>query len=297
MYRSLLFVPADSEKKIAKAETVDADLVILDLEDSVAAPARPAARRLALDALSKSRGRRRAALYVRINPLATPDAPLDLAAVVPGAPDGIMLPKAASPADIARLARELAALESTNGIANGAVKIIPVATEVPQALFAIGGYAGVTERLAGLTWGAEDLSAAIGATATREATGEWTDPYRLARALCLFAAAAAGVPAYDTVYTDFKDEKGLAAYARRARRDGFSGMMAIHPAQVAAINAAFAPDASEISEAQAIVDLFAANPGAGTLSHDGRMVDMPHLIKARKTLALAERAKDAPQKR
>jgi citrate lyase subunit beta/citryl-CoA lyase len=297
MYRSLLFVPADSEKKIAKAETVDADLVILDLEDSVAAAARPEARRLALDALSKSRGRRRAELYVRINPLTSEDALLDLAAVVPGAPDGIMLPKAAAPADVARLGRELDALEAANGISKGAVKIIPIATEVPQAIFAIGGYAGVCDRLAGLTWGAEDLSAALGATGIREATGEWTDPYRLARSLCLFAASAAGVPAYDTVYTDFKDERGLAAYARRARRDGFSGMMAIHPAQITAINAAFTPDASEISTAQAIVDLFAANPGVGTLALDGRMVDMPHLIQARKTLAIAKRAKDASPKR
>ncbi len=284
MNRSYLFVPADSERKLKKSADVAADALILDLEDSVAPDARPAARELCRDFLAD---RRKA--WVRINPLGSDDAQSDLEAIMPAAPLGIVLPKAEGGADLARLAGMLDDLESANGLAAGSTGILPICTETPRAIFASGEYAGVTARLAAMTWGAEDLSAALGAAANRDEQGAWLPPYELARALCLFGAHAAEVPAIDTVFTDFRDEEGLATYAAAARRDGFTGMLAIHPAQVDVINRAFVPTAAELERARRIVELFAENPDAGTLGMDGEMIDRPHLVQAQRILQLAKR--------
>lgn len=275
--RSLLFVPGDRPERIEKALGLGADALILDLEDAVALAAKPAARAAVAAALARPRT---LPLWVRVNPLESALVADDLAAIRGGAPDGVVLPKAEGGASVAALAAHL----------SGDTQILAIATETPAAIFGLGSYAGCSPRLAGLTWGAEDLPAAIGATAAREADGSYTAPYQLARSLTLFGAAAAGVAAIETVYPDFRDLDGLAAYAARGRRDGFSGMMAIHPAQIAVINAAFTPSAAEIAHAQAVVDLFAANPGAGALALDGAMVDAPHLKAAQRLLSLAGRA-------
>ena len=278
MIRSFLFVPADSERKMQKAFVSKADALILDLEDSVAAAARADARVLAREYIDG-----RSDTWVRINPLDTEDADLDLEAII----SGIVLPKPASAGDAIDLGFRLDELEQEHGIEQGSTKILPLCTERPEALFALGGYVGATPRLAGLSWGAEDLSTAIGATANRDDDGNWLAPYQLARSLTLFAAAAAEVPAFDTVYTDFRDLDGLADYASNARRDGFVGMLAIHPAQVDVINNAFCISEKERRHAQRIVDLFAANPGAGALGLDGEMIDRPHLLQAQRILELA----------
>ncbi|MBJ6122464.1 HpcH/HpaI aldolase/citrate lyase family protein [Sphingomonas mollis] len=270
--RSLLFVPGDRPERMEKALACGADALILDLEDSVA-PSRKDAARAAVAAFLAAP--RRLPLIVRVNPLGSALIDDDLAAVLSDAPDALMLPKAEGAASITALASRTT------------LPILPVATETPAAIFQLGSYAGVADRLIGLTWGAEDLPAAIGASAAREADGGYTAPYQLARSLTLFGAHAAGVAAIETVYPDFRDTDGLAAYAARGRRDGFTGMMAIHPAQVAIINAAFTPTPDEIAHAQSVVDLFAANPGAGALQLDGRMVDAPHLKAAERLLALA----------
>ena len=272
--RSLLFVPGDRPERMIKALGLGADALILDLEDSVAPGAKAAARAHVTAFLAEPRT---VPLFVRINPLDSGLADDDLAGVLPGKPDGIMLPKAEGAASLAALDAKL----------SGDIAILPIATETPAAIFTLGSYGGVTDRLVGLTWGAEDLPAAIGAATSREADGSYTAPYQLARSLTLFGAHAAGVSAIETVYPDFRDLDGLAAYAARGRRDGFTGMMAIHPSQVAVINAAFTPSAEERAKAQAIVDLFAANPGAGALQMDGKMVDAPHLKAAKALLALA----------
>ncbi|NNC78217.1 MAG: CoA ester lyase [Woeseiaceae bacterium] len=281
MSRSFLFVPADSERKLDKARDGNADALIIDLEDSVAASARPAARKSAVAFIS---GDAPMPLWVRINPLGTPEALLDLEAVMAVAPDGIVLPKCGGSADILSLGKLLHTLEVENGVPVGRTQIMPLVTERPAALFHMGEYATCPERLAGLTWGAEDLSAALGATANRAADGSWLAPYELARSLCLLAASAAGVAAVDTVFTSFKDDDGLARYAAAARRDGFSGMLAIHPAQVGIINDAFTPSAEERARAERIVALFETNPDAGALALDGEMLDRPHLVQARRIL-------------
>lgn len=283
MTRSFLFVPGDSERKIGKALEAGADAVIIDLEDAVAASRLAAARAVTAAAI-----RARDDVWVRINPLDSGDADLDLEAVMPAKPAGIVLPKAVSAADAIDLAARLDEYEQAHGIDAGRTRILPICTETPAALFALGGYVGATDRLAGLTWGAEDLKAALGAAANRSDDGNWLPPYEIARSLCLFAAAAAEVPAVDTVYTDFRNIDGLTATAMRARRDGFSGMLAIHPAQVPIINDAFRPTAAEIERARRIVGLFRDNPGAGTLGLDGEMLDRPHLVWAERMLALAE---------
>lgn len=271
--RSLLFVPGDRPERFAKAAASGADAVILDLEDSVAASAKLAAREAVARYLSEPAPVVR---FVRINPLDGVSLAEDLAAAR-GA-DGVMLPKAEGAADIERLVAAMGA---------HVVPILPVATETPLAVFGLGGYRAVAGHLAGLTWGAEDLPAAIGASAAREADGRYTPPYEMVRTLALMGAHAAGVAAIETVYPAIKDEGGLAAYAARGARDGFTGMMAIHPAQVATINAAFSPSAAAVAAAQAIVDAFAANPGAGALQLDGRMIDAPHLKQAQALLARA----------
>ena len=284
MIRSFLFVPADSERKLSKASDSGADALILDLEDSVAAAARPAAREKAADFL---KGREN--VWVRINAIESDDAAADLAAVIPSAPAGIVLPKPRSAADAVQLSSQLDALEKTHGIDSGQTKIMPICTERPEALFKLDNYIGATSRLVALTWGAEDLSAALGASDNRDEEGNWLAPYELARSLCLCAAAAAEVAAVDTVYTDYKDADGLAHYAANARRDGFSGMLAIHPAQVDVINRAFCPTAAEIERAERIVALFDDNPEAGALGMDGEMIDKPHLLQARRLLQRQEK--------
>jgi citrate lyase subunit beta/citryl-CoA lyase len=275
--RSLLFVPGDRPERMEKALGSGADALILDLEDSVAHPAKHEARRHVADFLNRNAT---APLWVRINPLDSPEADRDLAAVLPAHPDGIVLPKAEGGASVAELARRLGAA------GNATAQILPIATETPAAIFQLGTYAG-HRRLAGLTWGAEDLPAAIGAATSREADGSYTAPYEIVRALCLFGAAAAGVPPIETVYPAFRDLDGLAACAGRARRDGFMGMMAIHPAQVPVINDAFTPTMEEVAHARRVVDAFEANPAAGALSLDGRMIDRPHLVQAQRVLAAA----------
>jgi citrate lyase subunit beta/citryl-CoA lyase len=270
--RSLLFVPGDRPDRMAKALGSGADALILDLEDAVAIDAKPAARSAVAEFLRRDRT---LPLFVRINPLDGGMSDDDLAAVLPGKPDGIVLPKAEGAASLRALDAKLA----------GDTLILPIATETPAAIFTLGDYGGVTDRLAGLTWGAEDLPAAIGASTSREADGSYTPPYQVARALILFGAHAAGVPAIETVYPDFRDLNGLAAYAARGRRDGFTGMMAIHPAQVPVINVAFTPSDDEIAYARRVVDLFTANPQAGVLSLDGKMLDAPHLKAAERLLA------------
>ena len=288
MSRSFLFVPADSERKLEKAGTSGADALILDLEDSVAASARSKARKLAAEFLKQECD---AKIWVRINPLDSTDALEDLQAVMPAAPEGIVLPKPRGASDAKQLAKLLDALEQESELEAGQTLILPVATERPAALFGMGEYAESTARLAGLTWGAEDLSAAVGASSNRDESGNWLPPYQLARSLCLFAAAAAGVPAVDTVYTDFKDADGLAEFAAAARRDGFEGMLAIHPEQVAIINKAFVPTPAETERAQRIVALFAANPEVGALGMDGEMIDRPHWLQAKRILETASRLK------
>lgn len=274
--RSLLFVPGDRPDRMAKALGLGADALILDLEDAVAPDAKPAARQAVAAFLAQPRDHG-VQLFVRINPVDGPLAAEDLAAILPARPDGIVLPKAEGLVSLHALA--------ARGVEH--IPILPIVTETPTALFRLGEYAGSSLPLAGLTWGAEDLPAAIGATTAREADGSYTAPYQLARSLTLFAAHAAGTAAIETVYPDFRDLDGLTAYAARGQRDGFTGMMAIHPAQVPVINAAFTPSDQDIARAQAIVDLFAANPGAGALQLDGKMVDAPHLKAAQALLARA----------
>ena len=273
--RSLLFVPGDRPDRMEKALASGADALILDLEDAVAPDAKDAARAAAANFLS---GRRSIPVFVRINPLEGDAIEADLALLGRTAPDGIVLPKAEGAASVRALIERL-----PRGL-----PILPIATETPAAIFQLGTYGEVAGRLAGLTWGAEDLPAAIGATTAREADGRYTAPYETARSLMLFAAHAAGVPAIETVYPAFRDPDGLAAYAGRGARDGFTGMLAIHPTQVPVINAAFTPSPEAIAKARAIVALFAANPGTGAIGFDGRMLDAPHLKQAQALLARAE---------
>jgi citrate lyase subunit beta/citryl-CoA lyase len=285
--RSFLFVPADSERKLARGLDSGADALILDLEDSVAASNRSVARRQArafLEAHASANGPGRIRRYVRINPLASGLALDDLVATVAGQPDGILLPKCV-PDDVRTLDHYLCAFEAGAGIAVGGIRIIAIATETPQAVFALGGYAGVSPRLEAITWGAEDLSACIGGS-NKTIDGDYEGPYRLARSLCLVAAAAAEVPAIDTIYTDFKDPEGLKAECLAARRSGFAGKMAIHPAQLAAINQAFSVSVAERDWAERVIAAFAANPDVGTLALDGKMIDKPHLTLARRLLGL-----------
>ena len=281
--RSFLFVPADSERKLARGLESSADALILDLEDSVAAANRPTARKLAREFLD-THGPGKIARYVRVNPLASGLALDDLAATVAGRPDGILLPKC-TPEDVRTLDHYLAAFEAAAGRPVGATRIVAIATETAEAVFALGHYKGSSPRLEAITWGAEDLSACIGGS-NRTIDGAYDGPYLLARSLCLLAAAAAGVAALDTIYTDFRDPAGLEAECAAARRSGFAGKMAIHPAQIAAINEAFSTSAAERDWAEKVIAAFAANPDAGTLALDGKMIDKPHLVLARRLLGL-----------
>jgi len=286
--RSWLFVPADSDRKLAKAATVGADALILDLEDSVIPDAKSRARLLAVDYL-RQWDHGRGQCWVRCNPINTEAAVEDLMAVLPGRPTGVVLPKALGTADITRLGRQLDELERENGIELGHTKIVSVASETPAAVLKLADFAGhIDRRLFGLTWGAEDLATELGGTTNRDGT-DFTEPYRVVRSLVLVAARAAGVQPIDTLYSDFRDPDGLALAVARARRDGFVGMLAIHPDQVAAINTAFTPTAAEIQWALAVIAAFKAAPSAGVLSLDGKMIDRPHLLQARQLIQRAQR--------
>lgn len=285
--RSFMFIPGDSEKKLGKVDGMGADAVILDLEDAVAPSRKPVAREM-VPAFMQERpaAKRSTQLWVRINPLETTDALQDLAAVIPAAPDGIMIPKPDGPAEVERLSHYLDALEAQAGLEPGRIKILPVATETAKAAFSLGDYASAgLERLYGLTWGAEDLSSAIGASSNLGEDGEWTLTYRLVRSMTLLAAHAAAVEAVEGIHVDFKDPEGLRATSRAARAEGFSGRIAIHPAQVEIINESFTPSDEEIATANRVIAAFDAQPDAGTVQLDGKMLDIPHLIQARRTLA------------
>jgi len=285
--RSWLFAPGDSERKMEKATAGAADIVIFDLEDAVAPGEKPKARSMVSAFLgAHASGRER--LWVRINPIQGPHALADLAAVMPSGPGGIMLPKPRGRADAELLNHYLTALEAAAGTALGATRVILLVGETAEGLFAAGSYVGVP-RVAAMSWGAEDLATELGAITNRGEDGNYDFTYLLARSLCLVGAAAAGVPAIETIHGDFKDEAGLRRRAAAVRRAGYRGMLAIHPAQVEVINEAFTPSAEEVACAREIVDLFAANPGAGTIGHKGAMLDRPHLARARAVLALAAR--------
>lgn len=281
--RSWLFAPGDSARKCDKAIASDADMVILDLEDAVAPDAKPEARRMVAEALAQA-GERRTRVWVRINPLSSGMVPDDLAAVMPARPGGIMLPKSESGADVAALDVLLEGLEAAHGLAVGSTPVHPLVTETAAAMFGTGTYRHAP-RLAAMSWGAEDLADSIGALANTGSDGRYRPTYEMARSLCLLGAAAAGVPAVETIMGDFRDLAGLKARAELVRRDGFRGMLAIHPDQVPVINAAFTPGEDEIDEAREIIRLFADNPGAGTIAGPKGMLDRPHLSRAQQLLA------------
>ena len=281
--RSLLFVPADSERKLAKAKSSPADALILDLEDAVAPDNRPKARGLAREFLKE---KHRAAIWVRINPVGSADFVADMAAVVAGAPAGLVVPKPDGPQDLLTLDAHLLTLETQAGLPQRSIKLLPVATETPTAVLSLQDYRSPPPRLAAMSWGAEDLSAALGAATNRDDAGEFLFVHKMVRALVLIAAKAAGVDAIETLHADFRDGTGLERAARLAQREGFTGMLAIHPDQVPTINAAFTPSDADVEHARNVVAAFAS--GAGVASLDGKMLDQPHLKQARHVLSLFE---------
>ena len=286
--RSFLFIPGDSEKKLAKVDDCGADAVILDLEDAVAPENKTKAREMVADFLAQRAGVRRPQVWVRVNPLDTGMTEGDLLAIMAGQPDGIIQPKTDRPNDVATVSSMLDRLELVNGIAEGSTPIIPVATETAIAPFHLGEFAGANlGRLAGLTWGAEDLATAIGATTNRDANGDWLFTFKMVRSLTLLASHAAGVQAIDTLHADFRDDEGLRHSSLQARAEGFSGRLAIHPAQVAIINQCFTPTLAEVEHAQNVLNAFAANPGAGTVGLNGKMLDIPHRKQAERIMAEA----------
>jgi citrate lyase subunit beta/citryl-CoA lyase len=287
--RSFLFIPGDSPKKLDKGMGSGADALLLDLEDSISPQNKAQARATTLGFLREAAPvQNRPRLYVRTNGLATGLTDDDLDAVVAGHPDGIMFPKAEGGAALVHCDAKITAREAIHGLPEGALDIIAIATETAQAMFLAGTYAGASKRLKGLTWGAEDLSVELGAEANRDRDGNFLAPYQLARSLCLAGAAAAQVQAIDTVYIDFRNDAGLPRECEEARRDGFTGKMAIHPGQIAIINEVFTPTAEAINRAEAVIAAFAANPGAGTVGIGGVMYDRPHLERARQLLARAK---------
>lgn len=286
--RSWLFAPGDSEKKMQKATGGPADIVIFDLEDAVAEEEKPRARSMIAEFLSSQPQESRQRLWVRVNPLDGPHTLSDLAAVIPARPGGIMLPKSRGRADVERLDHYLSALEVSAGIEEGSTRVIVLVTETAEGMFTTGDYAGAP-RVVAMTWGAEDLADAVGASENRNDDGSYGFTYELARSLCLLGAAAASVAPIETIHGDFRDLEGLRKRAKKVRRAGYRGMLAIHPAQVEVINEAFTPGEDELAEAREIVELFAANPGAGTIGHKGAMLDRPHLARAKALLALAGR--------
>jgi len=281
--RSFLFVPADSEKKLAKAKTSSADALILDLEDAVAADKRLVARELVCEFLKEKCA---SSLWVRINPVGSADCSADLEAIVAAQPAGIVVPKPDGPETLRVLDNLITALEARHGTPLGEIKLMPVATETPLAVLSLNFYRDPPPRLVAMTWGAEDLSAALGAATNRDESGEFLLTYRVVRSLCLIAAKAARVEAIETLHADFRDSAGLERTARAAQREGFSGMLAIHPDQVAIINAAFTPSQTDVEHATRVVTAFAS--GAGVASLDGKMLDQPHLVQAQHILARNE---------
>lgn len=287
--RSWLFAPGDSEKKMGKAEASAADIALLDLEDSVAPENKPAARAMVAEHIAASANKAR--LWVRINPLTTHDCIADLAAVIPSQPGGVFLPKSEGAADITQLHHYLTALEAAHGIPQGRTAVAALVTETAAAMFKTGDYVGDypgKARLAAMSWGAEDLSSALGAREQRGPDGAYSHTYEMARSLCLIGASAAGVAPIETVQPEFRDLDALAARAKAVRAQGFRGMLAIHPAQVDPINAAFTPSAEELAHAQRVVQAFAEHPGAGVVALDGAMLDRPHLALAQRLLAEAD---------
>ena len=288
--RSLLFVPGDSPKKLEKGMNSGADVLLIDLEDSVGLDSKDEARRITAAFLSElGKDTERPRLFVRVNGLTTGLIDADLDGVMRSAPDGIVLPKAVGGADVAHLGAKLAVREAEFGLVDGATRILAIATETAAGVFALGTFAGASHRLMGLTWGGEDLSADLGAETNRGEDGTYTDPYRLARSLTLLGAAAAGVDAIDSVFTNFRDMAGLEAECRAARRDGFVAKMAIHPAQVPVINEAFTPSPEAVERARSVIRAFEAHPGAGAVGVDGEMLDRPHLLRAERLLRRAGR--------
>ncbi len=285
--KSFLFVPGDSARKMEKAGSSGAHAVVLDLEDSVAADRLDGARQLVREYLLAHTDRAKQQVWVRINPLDSGKALDDLAQVVAGAPDGLLLPKCTSGAEIVQLDNFLTALERREGVAAGSIKIISVATETAAAMFEMGSYRNVSPRLYGLTWGAEDLSTALGASTNKGDDSHYAFTYQLARSLCLLGSKAAGVQPVDTIFANFRDSEALVAEVRRARQDGFTAKFAIHPDQIPAINAGFQPDESEIAHARAIVAAFRSSDSTGTIQVNGKMVDKPHLTQALQILEAA----------
>ncbi|WP_044547731.1 HpcH/HpaI aldolase/citrate lyase family protein [Mesorhizobium japonicum] len=288
--RSLLFVPGDSERKLEKGFGAGADVLIVDLEDSVALQNKAAARDIAARFIGERRGQTSSAIYIRVNDLSTGLTDDDLGALVPVKPDGIMLPKSNSGQDVQQLSAKLRVGEAENGLPDGSIKILPIITETPAGVLAAATYAGASARLAGLTWGAEDLSAAIGARAARDEHGRYTDVFRHARLTTILAAGAAEVAAIDTVFPNFRDMAAFAIECAEAERDGFTGKMAIHPDQVPVINAAFTPSAEAVQQSAAIVAAFEAAGNPGVVGIDGKMFDRPHLRLAERLLARAKAA-------
>jgi citrate lyase subunit beta / citryl-CoA lyase len=289
LMRSLLFVPADGGKKLRKALGCGADAVIVDLEDSIApdrkAPARASAAAFVKEAASQAA---RPFICVRVNGLGTGLMDADLEAIVPARPDAIMLPKAEGGAAIVHADAKLGAHEAINGLPDGHIKIVAMAIESAAGLFLAGTFRRRSARLIGLSWGAEDLAAELGAETNRDSKGRYTSPYLLARTLCLLAAAAAEVPAIETIYMDYRNAQGLRRDTEDARRDGFSGRLAIHPLQVPIINEVFTPSAGALAQARAIVAAFDASPGAGVIGIEGVMYDRPHLLRAQRLIARAQ---------
>lgn len=288
LMRSLLFVPGDSEKKLEKGFASEADVVIVDLEDSVALENKATARQVASNFLSERRGTLKPSIYIRVNDLSTGMTDDDLAALISARPAGIMLPKSNSGRDVQQLSAKLRVHEAENDLPDGAIRILPIITETAIGVLSASTYANATSRLSGLTWGAEDLSAAIGARTARDEDGRYTDVFRLARTVTILAASAAEVAAIDTVFPNFRDMSGLEAECREAERDGFTGKMAIHPAQVAVINAAFTPSTEALQHSAAVVAAFAAAGNPGVVGMDGKMYDRPHLRLAERLLARAK---------
>jgi citrate lyase subunit beta/citryl-CoA lyase len=284
--RSLLFVPADSGNKLDKAMASGADAVIVDLEDSITPERKDAARAACFEFLKAHNARQdRPRLLVRINGLDTGMTDADLDAIVAGKPDAVVFPKAEGGASAVHLDAKLTAREAIAGLPEGSIKVLAQAVESAAGLFLAGTFKDASKRLIGMTWGPEDLSAELGAEANRDENGFLTEPYRLARNICLYGAAVAKLPAIETVYVDFRNAEGLRRDTEEARRDGFTGRLAIHPAQVPVINAVFTPTPEQIEKAKAIIAAFAANPGAGAVGIDGKMFDRPHLVRAQALLA------------
>ena len=284
--RSLLFVPADGGTKLDKAMASGADAVIIDLEDSITPERKANAREACLEFLKANAPKAgRPKLLVRINGLDTGMTDADLDVIVAGQPDAVVFPKAEGGATVIHVDAKLTAREAIAGLPEGSIKILAQAVESAAGLFAAGTYKAVSKRLIGMTWGPEDLSAELGAETNRDEHGLLTEPYRLARNICLYGAAAAKLPAIETVYVDFRNTEGLRRDTIEARRDGFVGRLAIHPAQVAVINEVFTPTPEQIEKAKAVIAAFAAKPGAGAVGVDGKMLDRPHLVRAQNLLA------------